>query len=62
MLLGRHADWRWLLDRPDTPWYPTMRLFRIGVTDDAGNQVENWGDLVSQVATELRVFSSQATA
>jgi tetratricopeptide (TPR) repeat protein len=21
-------DWRWLLDRPDTPWYPTMRLFR----------------------------------
>jgi tetratricopeptide (TPR) repeat protein len=21
-------DWRWLLDRSDTPWYPTMRLFR----------------------------------
>jgi tetratricopeptide (TPR) repeat protein len=21
-------DWRWLLDRPDSPWYPTMRLFR----------------------------------
>ena len=21
-------DWRWLLDRADTPWYPTMRLFR----------------------------------
>src|SRR5205085_9188629 len=21
-------DWRWLLDREDTPWYPTMRLFR----------------------------------
>ena len=20
------ADWRWLLDRSDTPWYPTMRL------------------------------------
>jgi hypothetical protein len=62
MLLGRHADWRWLLDRPDTSWYPTMRLFRVGVTDAAGNQVENWDDLVSQVATELRVFSSQATA
>jgi len=21
-------DWRWLLDRPASPWYPTMRLFR----------------------------------
>jgi hypothetical protein len=62
MLLGRHADWRWLLDRPDTSWYPTMRLFRIGSNDGAGDQVENWDNLVSQVAAELRVFSSQATA
>jgi hypothetical protein len=22
------SDWRWLLERSDTPWYPTMRLFR----------------------------------
>src|SRR5204863_775946 len=22
------CDWRWLLDRSDSPWYPTMRLFR----------------------------------
>jgi ADP-heptose:LPS heptosyltransferase len=21
-------DWRWMMDRPDSPWYPTMRLFR----------------------------------
>ena len=21
-------DWRWLLEREDSPWYPTMRLFR----------------------------------
>lgn len=62
MLLGRHADWRWLLDRPDTSWYPTMRLFRTGATDAAGNQVENWDNLVSQIAVELRVFSSQETA
>jgi Flp pilus assembly protein TadD len=27
-LLPYLADWRWLVDREDTPWYPTMRLFR----------------------------------
>ncbi len=27
-LLNYDADWRWMLDRSDTPWYPTMRLFR----------------------------------
>jgi tetratricopeptide (TPR) repeat protein len=26
--LKRAADWRWLLDREDSPWYPSMRLFR----------------------------------
>ena len=24
----RAPDWRWLRDRADSPWYPTMRLFR----------------------------------
>ncbi len=27
-LLGYVPDWRWMLDREDSPWYPTMRLFR----------------------------------
>jgi hypothetical protein len=27
-LLPQHADWRWMEHRRDTPWYPTMRLFR----------------------------------
>ncbi|MSO89554.1 MAG: glycosyltransferase family 41 protein [Rhodospirillaceae bacterium] len=27
-LLTHSADWRWFLRRPDSPWYPTMRLFR----------------------------------
>src|SRR5262249_47346842 len=26
--IGYAPDWRWLRDREDTPWYPTMRLFR----------------------------------
>jgi tetratricopeptide (TPR) repeat protein len=28
VLLPFAADWRWMMDRTDTPWYPTMRLFR----------------------------------
>lgn len=28
VLLASNADWRWQLDRSDSPWYPTMRLFR----------------------------------
>jgi ADP-heptose:LPS heptosyltransferase len=28
VLLKKVADWRWMHDRADSPWYPTMRLFR----------------------------------
>lgn len=28
ILIPKAADWRWLLDRDDSPWYPTARLFR----------------------------------
>lgn len=30
ILLTRMPDWRWLMDRPDTPWYASARLFRQG--------------------------------
>jgi Flp pilus assembly protein TadD len=33
-LLAHVADWRWLQDRDDSPWYPTMRLFRQAALDD----------------------------
>jgi hypothetical protein len=26
--LRQYPEWRWMLDRADSPWYPTMRLFR----------------------------------
>ena len=40
-------DWRWLLDRPDTPWYPTMRLFRQPRRGE-------WRPVARQMAKELR--------
>ncbi len=44
-LLHASADWRWLLGRTDSPWYPSMRLFR---QTNGG-----WGEVVGAVAGEL---------
>jgi hypothetical protein len=46
-MLPFHPDWRWLLNRNDSPWYSSMRLFR----QDAPRE---WSGVVAQVCTELR--------
>ncbi len=46
LLLPKNAEWRWLLDRDDTPWYPTARLFRQPERND-------WPGLIAAVAREL---------
>ncbi len=47
VLLPYSADWRWLINREDTPWYPTMRLFRQ-------TQPAAWSALLQQVADCLQ--------
>jgi len=49
VLLPYYADWRWMLERDDTPWYPTMRLFRQ-------TQPEHWHSALRQVAQALASF------
>ena len=39
VLLAPNADWRWLMDREDSPWYPTLRLFRRGFGEGRAVQV-----------------------
>ena len=34
LLVPFSSDWRWLIDRSDSPWYPTMRLFRQSAIGD----------------------------
>lgn len=47
MLLPTSPDWRWLLNREDSPWYPTMRMFRQ-------TQRGNWDEVFTRVAEALR--------
>eukprot|EP00913_Durusdinium_trenchii_P011152 g10474.t1 len=48
-LLPFAPNWRWLLDRDDSPWYSSMRLFRQA-------EPENWGPLFVDVAQQLASF------
>jgi Flp pilus assembly protein TadD len=47
--LSTIADWRWLMGRTDTPWYPTMRLFRQ-------RTLGKWGPVFERMADELRAL------
>lgn len=47
IMLPYVPDWRWMLDRPDSPWYPTARLFRQ-------TKERKWADVVSQIEIELK--------
>ena len=40
VLLSFIPDWRWLLDRDDSPWYPSVRLFRQRRRGDWSNVLE----------------------
>lgn len=46
LLLPAAPDWRWLLDREDTPWYPTMQLYRQSAPGD-------WSEVLSRAASAL---------
>lgn len=46
MLTPYSPDWRWLVERDDTPWYPSMKIYRQA-------QAGDWGPVVAQVAADL---------
>ncbi|MFJ9452927.1 tetratricopeptide repeat protein [Herbaspirillum sp. NPDC101397] len=51
-LLAHTPDWRWLNDREDSPWYPSMRLFRQPTRND-------WPAVISKVASELAILAQE---
>jgi tetratricopeptide (TPR) repeat protein len=46
VLLPWVTDWRWMLEREDSPWYPTMRLFRQ-------QRGQGWTEVIARMAAEL---------
>ena len=52
-LLAFAPDWRWMLGRSDTPWYPTMRLFRQPKSND-------WAGVFREVRRELEAQLARA--
>lgn len=54
VLIPPVPDWRWLMDREDSPWYPTARLFRQ-------NPEESWDDVLIRVAKALVLWRNERT-
>ena len=50
MVIGVSSDWRWLTDREDSPWYPTMRLFRK-------RQPGDWEGVFLEIERELAAIA-----
>lgn len=53
LLLDHDPDWRWMSDRDDSPWYPTMRLFRQPQPGD-------WPSVIAMVHEELLRATTRA--
>lgn len=53
-LLHKQADWRWMDNRSDSPWYPSMRLFRQ--TNEG-----SWASVITDVASELQKLTAPSS-
>ena len=53
LLCRKQSEWRWMLDREDSPWYPTLRIFRQSV-------VGQWEDVIKRITHELNQLASKS--
>jgi tetratricopeptide (TPR) repeat protein len=49
ILLPTFTDWRWMIERTDTPWYPSARLFRQ-------REFDQWGPVLDEVRAALQDY------
>ena len=57
VLLHSHSDWRWMLNRSDSPWYPAMRLFRQTTPGDLTAPVNQAAQSLSRLANRQSASS-----
>lgn len=50
VMMHKEGSWHWMVDRLDSPWYPSARLFRQ-------TNVHKWDDVVAQVSNALKAYS-----
>jgi hypothetical protein len=55
VMLRGSCDWRWMRSRSDSPWYPTLRLFRQSEDGD-------WSSVISEILTALEADSTRLSA
>ncbi len=55
LIIHTVPDWRWLVDRSDSPWYPATRLFRVAPDENP----LGWQPVIQRVAAELRAFAGR---
>jgi ADP-heptose:LPS heptosyltransferase len=55
VMLRHEADWRWMHDRGDSPWYPSLRLFRQPAPGD-------WASAIDDVRRALRSLTGDRKA
>ena len=53
VLLSYAPDWRWMLQRDDSPWYPSLRLFRQPTRGDWATVVRQVGDALCQMVQQM---------
>ncbi len=54
MMVPAPCDWRWLDDRADSPWYPTLRIYRQA-------ERNRWDDVIGRVAEDLAAWAGDAS-
>ena len=55
LLLKRIPDWRWMLDRSDSPWYPNHKLFRQ-------KKIGDWLSVFDEVENEIKLLISNSNS
>ena len=49
VILKKIPDWRWMLDRNDSPWYPNVKLYRQ-------KKYDNWEEVFKTIKKDLQII------